>query len=428
MKYVVWGAGVRGRRVVRNIGEDNIVAFVDSSSDKIKTFFCGKKVISLEEYETDYADYFIVISFTHASEGEKLLKERGIEQYLLFCDCPPDFTSNNPPLYFENYIVGMIENDKKYAIKGRTLFSFWLYEKICRLCQKTPILLIDHKTPNIIIKILQKNAYHVEYEDKVDYVNFAQIFKAEFEDPPVVFGENEINLFDCSDEIKEYHNLVIEGYRDKYKGRRCFIIGNGPSLNARDLNLLHQKGEISFGVNSIFYAFEQTDWRPTFYVVVQGWDCPKMYDKLENMGCQCAFIGDTDDVFWGKEHDKKILKFHVVCDVNEKRLPLFSEDFSKKCYAGGTVIYSCMQLAAYMGFEEIYLIGVDFSYAQQEGSYECFYHSDSEISVGYTERVTLAYHAAKKYTDSRGIKIYNATRGGRLELFGRVRFDDLFMD
>lgn len=428
MKYIVWGAGVRGSRVVRNMGEDNIVAFVDSSGDKIGTFFYGKKVISLEEYEAAYADYFIVISFTHAGEGEGLLKKRGIEQYLLLCDCPPDFTANNPPKYFEKYISGMIKDDKRYGIKGRTLFSFWLYEHICRQCRKEPALLIDRAAPDKVIKILQKNGYYIEYEDKVDQAEFARIFKAEFEDPPVVFGKNEINLFDCSDEIKEYYNPIIEGYKDKYTGKRCFIIGNGPSLKACDLDLLKQNGEISFGVNSIYYAFEKTDWRPTFYVVVQGWGCPEMYDQLESIGCQCAFIGDTDDEFWREEHDKRIQKFHVVCDVNESRMPLFSEDFSRKCYAGGTVVYSCMQLAAYMGFEEIYLIGVDFSYGQQESSYEHFYGADSVVSIGYTERVALAYQAAKKYADTHRIKIYNATRGGKLELFERVNFDEIFQE
>jgi hypothetical protein len=38
----------------------------------------------------------------------------------------------------------------------------------------------------------------------------------------------------------------------------------------------------------------------------------------------------------------------------------------------------------------------------------------------------LAYSAAKKFADENGIKIYNATRGGKLEVFERVDFDSLF--
>lgn len=36
------------------------------------------------------------------------------------------------------------------------------------------------------------------------------------------------------------------------------------------------------------------------------------------------------------------------------------------------------------------------------------------------------YQAARRYAETHGIKIYNATRGGELEVFERVDFDSLF--
>jgi hypothetical protein len=57
----------------------------------------------------------------------------------------------------------------------------------------------------------------------------------------------------------------LEMFRDKFAGRRAFIIGNGPSLNKVDLTKL--KNEITFGVNSIFYNFDRMGFKPTFYVV-----------------------------------------------------------------------------------------------------------------------------------------------------------------
>ena len=38
-----------------------------------------------------------------------------------------------------------------------------------------------------------------------------------------------------------------------------------------------------------------------------------------------------------------------------------------------------------------------------------------------------AYQKAKTYADTHNIKIYNATRGGKLEVFQRVEFDSLFV-
>ena len=42
------------------------------------------------------------------------------------------------------------------------------------------------------------------------------------------------------------------------------------------------------------------------------------------------------------------------------------------------------------------------------------------------DEATLSYQAAKQYAQTHGIKIKNATRGGKLNVFQRVDFDSLF--
>ncbi len=54
--------------------------------------------------------------------------------------------------------------------------------------------------------------------------------------------------------------------RDCHRGRRGFIVGNGPSLRMEDLDRL--QSEISFGSNKIYLAFDKTAWRPTYYSVI----------------------------------------------------------------------------------------------------------------------------------------------------------------
>lgn len=81
-----------------------------------------------------------------------------------------------------------------------------------------------------------------------------------------------------------------------------------------------------------------------------------------------------------------------------------------------------------MGFKEIYLLGVDFTGADEHGGkYNHFYSEKELTSVSYTDQVKNSYEKAKKYADEHGIKIYNATRGGKLEIFPRVDFDSLFI-
>ncbi|UHA57898.1 hypothetical protein KDJ21_013460 [Metabacillus litoralis] len=98
-----------------------------------------------------------------------------------------------------------------------------------------------------------------------------------------------------------------------------------------------------------------------------------------------------------------------------------------------------------MGFKKIYLIGVDHNYAinrNEDGTYKInkellgkdhfdrnYYNSwfnDEKKPSTNTELMNKSYIAAKNYCDKNGIEIYNATRGGKLEVFPRVNFDELF--
>ncbi|HJD45240.1 MAG TPA: hypothetical protein H9909_00215, partial [Candidatus Mediterraneibacter norfolkensis] len=83
--------------------------------------------------------------------------------------------------------------------------------------------------------------------------------------------------------------------KNKHKGERCFVIGNGPSLTAEDLELL--KGEITFAANRIYMLFDRTDWRPTYYFcadyVLYGTDHRKISEvdaKLRFVPLERAFV------------------------------------------------------------------------------------------------------------------------------------------
>ena len=110
----------------------------------------------------------------------------------------------------------------------------------------------------------------------------------------------------------------------------------------------------------------------------------------------------------------------------------FSPDISKCVYNGRTVTYVCLQLAMYLGFEEIYLLGVDFNYSSnlkgQENHFKGYDKDGKNVRLNPVrpEMSLAAYKKAKEYAESQNVRIYNATRGGKLEVFERVNFDDLF--
>lgn len=143
-------------------------------------------------------------------------------------------------------------------------------------------------------------------------------------------------------------------------------------------------------------------------------------------------------------HDIEIQKatyFNMVGQRTEEADKfLFSDDVSCRIFNSSTGMYTAAQLAAYMGFKEIYLIGVDhhFRITQNDRGeilvdntvkdyFTDRYNEDKEqLYIPNTERSTLTYVAMDRHCKARGIKVFNATRGGRLEVFPRVEFEMLF--
>ncbi len=243
--------------------------------------------------------------------------------------------------------------------------------------------------------------------------------------------------------FKDGQNAVRK-YKNFYEGRRCFIIGNGPSLTVRDLDKIKNAGEISIASNSIYKLYDKTEWRPTIYTISDGWEIKNALKEISELKPELKItamsaLGRVYNV------DNAILLKLIDKDEKEEKV-LFSDDISKCVHDGGTITYVSIQCAVYLGFKEIILLGVDHSFAKERtkdglkinsGVTNHFqnYLTDRAKEIGIIDEeyvvfpvdfATMAFEKAKEYADSHGIKILNATRGGKLEVFERVDFDALF--
>lgn len=221
--------------------------------------------------------------------------------------------------------------------------------------------------------------------------------------------------------------LRLRSFKHKYKSKRIFITCTGPSLTIPDLELLN--GEYVFGMNSIALIHDKTDWKPDFYAIQDGNVYAKIEDKLLTLNNGIVFIP------WGLRKEFKTLdhwvNFHISywyhmfgLERTNKYFAKFSGDCYSTVYDGYSIVYSIIQLAIYMGFDEIYLIGADCSYL---GKHQHFIETglDDPTVFTATKRLLASYSEAKKYAEKHGIKIYNATRGGCLEMFPRVILEDV---
>lgn len=226
--------------------------------------------------------------------------------------------------------------------------------------------------------------------------------------------------------------LPIEKFRNLHPGCRCWIVGNGPSLNGMDLSFLQQ--EISFGTNCIFLGFEKFGFRPTYYTIEDIFVAEDNSRVINQMTGMVKFV--PQDLSYCLQDDA------CTCWVEFVRLykpyPQFSPDAGERIFWGSTVTYLAIQLAYYMGCDPLYLIGVDFDYQvppYAQGQEEITSREDdvNHFHPGYfgpgkrwhhprLDRVEPSYREALNFLSSQGRGIYNAGIGGKLEIFPRVDY------
>jgi hypothetical protein len=222
----------------------------------------------------------------------------------------------------------------------------------------------------------------------------------------------------------------LESLRDAYQGERCFIIGNGPSLKEMDLSPLQD--EFTFGMNRIYLHFQEMGFATSFFVSVNTL-------VIE----QCARDIDSLDiprfVSWRGRHWLKDPDI-IYLDTDYTDPPAFSADVSGRVFEGSTVTYVAMQLAFHMGFEEVILIGVDHSFKTEgppnvtvTASGEDQDHFSSEyFGEGFRWQLPdlvaseQAYRMAQEAYQAAGRRILDATIDGKLDIFPKVRYSELF--
>lgn len=245
------------------------------------------------------------------------------------------------------------------------------------------------------------------------------------------------------------NNKRIKQYKGKYRGERCFIVGNGPSLTKEDLDLL--KGEYTFAANKIYYMFKKTEWRPTFYCSQDLVVLNEIEKEFLNVStcAKATFLrmqGFSNIRNWYQKIPNLVWIPIWERFSNGDKI-YFSSRADRFIYDGWTVTYMAMQLAVYMGFTKIYLIGVDHSFPFEylkNGKIRKvdmniaahFYESASDNikenviqplhRANLLEFVSAAYKTAEEISrKTKKFRIYNATRGGKLETFERVKLEEI---
>lgn len=271
-------------------------------------------------------------------------------------------------------------------------------------------------------------------------MNIRQMIKNSFLYRPLHYINYKRLRFKELRQLKEYES---SSYSKKIKSMeniesgKCFIIGNGPSLSCNDLQTLADNNVICFSSNRIYSLYSQVKWRPKYYVCQDDKVMEKIYEDLPFAisNSEKSFISINN-----YKHDETILSldktcfYFIVSRLRKEWDVEVSEDISKGICGGMTVTFAMMEIAAYLGFNEIYLLGVDHNFQSvntQDGDRSNHFKGiktidASDLYAANYELMNRSFIKFKEFAEAHDIKVYNATRGGKLEIFERVDFDKLF--
>ena len=228
-------------------------------------------------------------------------------------------------------------------------------------------------------------------------------------------------------------NPEIEKFRNCHFNQEAVIIASGPSIQqTQPLNLRNDL--IPFACNSIFLI---NGFTPNYYFVIDTLVMEQRLEQIKKLSCTKFFPMDF------KEHIDDAYFY------NSNRVPwpkVFSKDFAMESEVIGTVVYSMLQMAYFMGCDPVYIIGLDHDYSnllnnskqdghvmEVTGKGQSHFHKDY-LTVGmkwhypWIERCEAAYEVSADHYARNGRNIFNATPGSKVNCFKRVDYQKLMSD
>ena len=231
-------------------------------------------------------------------------------------------------------------------------------------------------------------------------------------------------------------------------GSRIFLVGNGPSLNKMNLDLL--ENEDTLAMNRIDLLYPKTKWRPTYYLFCSS-NCEhgKWGKKWSKSILNACSEEKTIPIIW--QRFKKSIEKNGNGKLPEKTMWLnsmsempigtdeqFSTNAFKRLDKSGTTMNVALQLAYYMNYDEVYIIGCDSNWVTatnttntEEGDINHF-HPDYHAHIGNGKhefwRMNTTHLTAAKYYKKAGKKIYNAGYNSAITAWEKKNFDELFVN
>lgn len=225
-------------------------------------------------------------------------------------------------------------------------------------------------------------------------------------------------------------NQRVLRLKNRHVGERAIIMANGPSLNGMDLSFLRH--ECVIGLNKIFLGFRRFRFYPQYYVAINRKVLEQSVDSIKALNCNKFISMRGSDLLL-----EDALTYHLETQNPSAR---FSRDIARGIHEGWTVTYAALQIAYYLGFREVVIIGMDhrYQYSGQPNesrrldgadlNHFCpeYFGGGQHWDNPDLERSEESYRIARVEFEKEGRRILDATVGGACDVFEKIDYRQYF--
>jgi glycosyltransferase involved in cell wall biosynthesis len=233
---------------------------------------------------------------------------------------------------------------------------------------------------------------------------------------------------DKADTALGYQRLIR--FRNRYAGSECVLLCNGPSLRKVDFSLLRDRK--LFGLNKIFLGLDLIGRLPDFIVCVNKKVLLQSADKLSEIHT-LKFLGSRAGLVLPLDP----LTFYF--NSMDPQTPRFSTDIVRHVHEGWTVTHAALQIAYYLGFRKVVIVGMDHYFPDSTGKpnegqimhgADLNHFDPNYFGFGQDWDLPDLLNSEISYKESRncyekdGRIIIDATEGGHCRVFERMSLSD----
>ena len=229
----------------------------------------------------------------------------------------------------------------------------------------------------------------------------------------------------------------LKKFQDIHRDEKCLLLCNGPSLNDIDFRRIAANEFTVFGLNKIYIGMNRLGIQPDYIVAVNKKVIEQSVDQFNSLRI-IKFISNRVDSHLVPESDYT----YTINTVLPSPYKRFSEDISEYVHEGWTVTHVALQVAYYMGFSKVFIVGMDHRFKQHIGGqenqeaviegtdldhFDPNYFGNGQVwDLPDLVNSEISYRAALKAYHDDGRKIFDCTINGACRIFPKLDIEAIY--